>query len=142
MIKANQNNIHIYHKFIVLSFSFFEISDKIDWIIEIFHQVAQFITLHNKKIQKLFVIAIKIDERKLQTTDISKIGFLPNLSANCHKIGANKKEKRLYIEIDKDTINHETLKKSVKSGNAGTKIQIDKTSINQIKRIINFILNI
>ncbi len=141
-MKANQNNIHIYHKFIALSFSSFDISDKIDWIIDIFHQVAQFINLASKKIQKLFVIAIKIDERKVQTTDISKIGFLPNLSANCHKIGANKKEKRLYIDIDKAIINHETLKKLAKSGNAGRKIQIDKTSINQIKRIINFILNI
>lgn len=84
---------HKIHILCILSSFVFEMSFIIDWIILIFHQVIQFITLHNKNTQNNWLILIINEEIKLQTIHKSKIHFLQYLSDNCHKIGQNKNEK-------------------------------------------------
>ena len=89
-----QNKAHINHKLAALSFLFADISDKIELITEIFHQVIQFITLQTIKNKYVLDKVIIKFEKKLQITHKIKTFFLQILSDNWPKIGLKINEKK------------------------------------------------
>jgi hypothetical protein len=79
---------------LILSFLSCEISDIIELITLIFHQVIQFITLAIKKIENEEVKVINKLDKKDPTTHKNNTFFLPKISDNCHKTGQEIKEKK------------------------------------------------
>jgi len=94
IIKPTQNKAQIIHILLILSFLSFEISDIIELIILIFHQVIQLIILASMKILYVEVIAISRLDINVPIRQKKSVFFLPNISDNCHKTGQDKNEKK------------------------------------------------